>query len=65
MFREKEICPLGFSRRGELIGEGAALGGGPGGLTTGGHDQGLGYAPGGEAGPWPLSMSSSVFVKLR
>jgi hypothetical protein len=53
MFREKEIRPLGFSRRGKLIGEGAASGGGPGGLTTVGRGQGLGHAPGGEAGPWP------------
>jgi hypothetical protein len=29
MFRGKEICPLGFSRRGELIGERAASEGGP------------------------------------
>jgi hypothetical protein len=41
----KEIRPLGFSHRGELIGEGAALGGGPGGLTIGGRDQGLDRAP--------------------
>jgi hypothetical protein len=33
MFRGKEIRPLGFSRRGELIGERAASGGGPGRLT--------------------------------
>jgi hypothetical protein len=45
MFHEKEIHPLGFSHRGELIGEGAALGGGPGGLTIGGRGQGLGHAP--------------------
>jgi hypothetical protein len=53
MFRGKEIRPLGFSRRGEFIGEGVASGGGPGGLTTGGHGQGLGHAPGGEASPGP------------
>jgi hypothetical protein len=34
MFREKEIRPLGFSRRGELIGETASSEVGPGGLTT-------------------------------
>jgi hypothetical protein len=45
MFREKEIRPLGFSHRGELIGEGAASGGGLGGLTTGGRGRGLGRAP--------------------
>jgi hypothetical protein len=33
MFRGKEISPLGFSRRGELIGERAALEGGLGRLT--------------------------------
>jgi hypothetical protein len=55
MFCEKEIRPLGFSRRGELIGEGAASGGGSGGLTIVGRGQGLGHAPGGEAGPWPCN----------
>jgi hypothetical protein len=45
MFHGKEIHPLGFSRRGELIGKGAASGGGPGGLTIGGHGHGLGRAP--------------------
>jgi hypothetical protein len=64
MFRGKAIRPLDFSRRGNFIGEGAASGGGPGGLTTGGCSQGLGHAPGGEAGPWPPSVSSSVFAKL-
>jgi hypothetical protein len=37
MFRGKEIRPLGFSHRGDFIGEGAASGAGPGGLTTGGR----------------------------
>jgi hypothetical protein len=45
MFRGKEIRPLGFSRQGELIGEGAASEVGPGGLTTGGRGQGLGRTP--------------------
>jgi hypothetical protein len=45
MFCGKEIRFLGFSRRGELIGEGAAPEVGPGGLTTGGRGQGLGCAP--------------------
>jgi hypothetical protein len=58
MFRGKEIRPLGFSRRGDFIGEGAASGGGPGGLTIGRRGQGLGRTPGGEAGPWPSSISS-------
>jgi hypothetical protein len=41
MFLGKAIRPLGFSRRGDFIGEGASSGGGPGGLTMGGR------------GPWP------------
>jgi hypothetical protein len=36
---------LGFSVGKLLIGEGASLGGGPGGLTMGGRGQGLGHAP--------------------
>jgi hypothetical protein len=51
MFRGKAIRPLGFSRRGNFIGEGAASGGGPGTLTIGGRGQGLGRAPCGVAGP--------------
>jgi hypothetical protein len=34
MFLGKAICPLGFSRRGDFIGEGASSGGGPGGLDV-------------------------------
>jgi hypothetical protein len=56
---------LGFSRRGVFIGEGAASEVDQGALDTGRRGQGLGRAPGGEAGPWPLSISSSVFWKLR
>jgi hypothetical protein len=48
MFSGKEIRPLGFSYRGDFIGERAASEVGPGGLTIRGR--GL---PGGEAGPWP------------
>jgi hypothetical protein len=44
MFLGKAIRPLGFSRRGVFISEGASSGGGPGGLTMGGRDQGLGRA---------------------
>jgi hypothetical protein len=44
MFRGKAIHPLGFSHQGEFIGERAASGGGPGGLTTSWHGQGLGRA---------------------
>jgi hypothetical protein len=35
---------------------------GPGGLTIGGHGQGLGHAPGGEGALWPPSGSCSVLV---
>jgi hypothetical protein len=41
----KLIDPLGFSRRGEYIGEGAASGSGPGGHTPGGAGQGLAAPP--------------------
>jgi hypothetical protein len=44
MFRGKAIRPLGFSRRGEYIGERVASGGGPGGLTIWWRGQGLGRA---------------------
>jgi hypothetical protein len=45
MFREKEIHLLGFSHRGEFIGGRASSEVGPGGLTIGGHGQGLGRTP--------------------
>jgi hypothetical protein len=38
------ICPLGFSHRGELIGERASSGGGPGQLTPWWHSQTLARA---------------------
>jgi hypothetical protein len=44
MLRGKEIHPLGFSHRGEYIGERATSGGGPCGLTTWWRGQGLGRA---------------------
>jgi hypothetical protein len=44
MFCGKAICPLGFSRRGELIGKRAASGGGPAGLTPWWHGPGVGRA---------------------
>jgi hypothetical protein len=44
-FRGKEIRSLGFSRRGELIGERASSEVGPAGLTMGQCGQGLGHAP--------------------
>jgi hypothetical protein len=59
MFREKEICPLGFSRRGDVIGEGALSESGPGGLTMGGHGQGLGRAP--LWCGWPLAPLHLIF----
>jgi hypothetical protein len=45
MFHEKEIRPLGFSCRGDFIGERASSEVGPAGLTTGRRGQGLGHAP--------------------
>jgi hypothetical protein len=45
LFLGKVIRPLGFSRRGDFIGEGASSGGGLGRLTMGGRGQGLGRAP--------------------
>jgi hypothetical protein len=65
MFLGKAIRPLGFSRRGDFIGERASSEVGPAGLTMGRRGQGLGRAPGGEPGSWPTSVSSSVFAKLR
>jgi hypothetical protein len=44
MFCGKVICPLGFFRRGELIGERAASGGGPAGLTPWWRGPGVGRA---------------------
>jgi hypothetical protein len=44
MFRGKAIRPLGFSHRGEHIGERAASGGGPAGLTPWWHGPGVGRA---------------------
>jgi hypothetical protein len=44
MFQGKAICPLGFSRRGEYIGERAVSGGGPAGLTPWWRGQALGRA---------------------
>jgi hypothetical protein len=44
MFQGKAICPLGSSRRGDFIGERAALEGGPPGLTIWWCGQGLGRA---------------------
>jgi hypothetical protein len=45
MFLEKEIRPLGFSRRADFIGEGASSGVDQGALTIGGRGQGLGRPP--------------------
>jgi hypothetical protein len=65
MFRGKAIRPLGFSHRGEFIGERAASEGGPGGLTIWWHGQGLGRPSYGEPGPWPPFVSFLVFAKIR
>jgi hypothetical protein len=44
MFHGKLIGPLGFSHRGEYIGERVSSGGGPGGLTPWWRRPGLGRA---------------------
>jgi hypothetical protein len=59
MFHGKEILPLGLSRQGDFIGEGAALGGGPSARTIGGRGQGLGRAP--LWCGWPLAPLSLIF----
>jgi hypothetical protein len=59
MFRGKAIRPLGFSRRGGFIGERATSGGGPGGLTTWWHGQGLGRAT--LWCGWPLAPLRLIF----
>jgi hypothetical protein len=53
---------LGFSIGRLLIGEGASSGGNQGGLTIGGHGQGLGHTPCCVGGLWPLSGSRLVLV---
>jgi hypothetical protein len=59
MLQGKAIRPLGFSHRGEYIGERAASGGGPGGLTTWWHGQGLGRAT--LWCGWPLAPLHLIF----
>jgi hypothetical protein len=59
MFRGKAIRPLGFSHRREFIGEMAASGGGPSGLTMWWRGQGLGRTT-----PWcgwPLALLCLIF----
>jgi hypothetical protein len=58
----KSSIILGFSVGRLLIGEGTSSGGGPGGLTMGGCDQGLGCAPYDVASLWPLFGSRLVLV---
>jgi hypothetical protein len=59
MFRGKAIRPLGFSRRGEYIGKRAVSEGGPDGLTTWWHGQGLGRATLWYG--WPLAPLRLIF----
>jgi hypothetical protein len=59
MFRGKAIRPLGFSRRGEFIGERAASEGRPGGLTTWWRGQGLGHAT--TWCGWPVAPLRVIF----
>jgi hypothetical protein len=56
---------LGFSRRGELIGERATSEGGPVGLTPWWRGLGVGRTTLGCGWLLPPSVSSSVFTKLR
>jgi hypothetical protein len=60
MFLRKAIRSLGFSHRGDFIGEGASSGAGPGGLTMAGRGQGLGRAP--LWCGWPLAPLRLIFV---
>jgi hypothetical protein len=64
-----EISPisLGFSIGRLFIGEGASSGGDLGGLTIGGHGQGLGRAPCcvGSPGPTPALVRSSVLFREK
>jgi hypothetical protein len=55
---------LGFSIGRLLIGEGASSGGDQGGLTIGGHDQGLGRAPSWCGQPLAPSGSRLIFGPL-
>jgi hypothetical protein len=68
MFHGKAICPLGFSRRGELIGKRASSEVGPAGLTMGRRGQGLGRTPCGELGSWaplrPIFSLREALVKI-
>jgi hypothetical protein len=59
MFQGKAIRPLGFSRRGQFIGERAASGAGLAGLTTWWRDQGLGHAT--LWCGWPLAPLCLIF----
>jgi hypothetical protein len=59
MFLGKVIRPLGFSHRGDFIGEGALSGVGPGALTMGRCSQGLGRAP--LWCGWPLAPLRLIF----
>jgi hypothetical protein len=61
----KLIGFFGFSHRMVFIGEGAASEVDQGGSPQGGVARDWATPPGGEAGPWPLSVSSSVFWKLH
>jgi hypothetical protein len=58
-FRGKAIYPLSFSYQGEYIGERAASGGGPAGLTTWWRGQGLGHAT--LWCGWPLAPLHLIF----
>jgi hypothetical protein len=63
MFRGKAIRPLGFSHRGKYIGERAASGVGPAGLTIWWRGQGLGCAT--LWCGWPLAPLRLIFGLLE
>jgi hypothetical protein len=66
MFRGKEIHPLGFSRRGELIGEGAVSGGGPGRPTPWWRGPGIGRPTLGCGEPLaPLRLIFGLRLRVR
>jgi hypothetical protein len=59
VFLENWLGPLGFSHRGDFIGEGTASGADQGTLTTGGRGQGLGRSPWWWG--WPLAPLRVIF----
>jgi hypothetical protein len=61
MFRGKAIHPLGFSRRGDFIGERQRQRMGQPASPCGGAARGWAAPPYGEPGPWPLAPLRLIF----